>query len=138
MLPQSSENGVPSDPSESIEGGPAIRKSEKPLRTGKRPSSCKRVGFALGQDGQDRMRRITNALKIYTVSDLSRSEVLRVILEIIEESGLRAGDVVLRKSVEIQPSAPSNLPAAYPDPPDPFSVELWRSLTHRLTEPKDF
>lgn len=137
MIPESPENGAASNPPKPVEDAAMIRKSEKPQRTGKRPSSCKRVGFALGQDGQDRMRRITNALKIYTASDLSRSEVLRVILEIIEESGLRAGDVVLRKSVEIQPSAPSNLPSADPDSPDPFSMELWQTLRYRVTEPKD-
>lgn len=137
MIPESSENGVPSDPHQTTEGGATIGKSGKPLRTGKRPSSCKRVGFALGQDGQDRMRRITNALKIHTAIDLSRSEVLRVILELVEESGLRAGDVVLRKSVEIQTSTHGHPPTAYPDPPDSFSLMLWSTITHRVSEPKD-
>jgi hypothetical protein len=137
MFPESSENGVPSDPPKLIEGVPAIRKSDKPLRTGERPSSCKRVGFALGQDGQDRIRRITNALKIHSARDLSRSEVLRLILEIIEESGLRAGDVALRKSVEIQKSTLGYPPNVYPDPPDSFSAVLWHTLTQRATEPKD-
>lgn len=138
MDPEKPENVIPPAPLEitvqpEVAGKPPGA-SGSPLRSGKRPATSKRVGFALGQEGQDRIRRLTNAMRIYSPVDISRSEMMRIILEFVEETILRAGDEALRGAVQRETLPPNSPSLQFPESPDPVSLQVWLELRHRVSQ----
>jgi hypothetical protein len=60
-----------------------------------RPLSCKRVTFALGQDAQDQSDRLARILSTYVDGGVSRSAVVRGLLQLAESAALRSGDPIV-------------------------------------------
>ena len=61
-----------------------------------RPTTSKRVTFALGAEGQEQADRISRILSTYKKGGVSQSAVVRGLLQLAESTALESGDPAVK------------------------------------------
>lgn len=95
-----------------------------------RPETSMRVTLSLGKDAYERLDRLARALSTYKQGGVSRSAVLRGLLEFAEEAALAVPEqrlLLLNASVNNSVGIPG------PDHrPFPEDVKLWYNLKEKI------
>jgi hypothetical protein len=95
-----------------------------------RPSSSKRVTFALGAEGQDQADRLARILSVGRKGGVSQSAVVRGLLQMAEAAALESGDPVAEavlKSAGVTPARQSGKA-------NPESVRIWNAIRDTILE----
>jgi len=98
--------------------------TEPSRQPNERPLSCKRVTFALGQEAQDQSDRLARILSTHVAGGVSRSAVVRGLLQLAESAALRSGDPIVGAVLSTSQSPKSGLLPGV-EPPDEEFGKLW-------------
>ena len=95
-----------------------------------RPSSSKRVTFALGADGQDQADRLARILSVGRKGGVSQSAVVRGLLQLAESAALESGDPVAQAVFKSEGSAPARRTSIA----NPESGKIWNAIRATIFE----
>ncbi|GAA5127209.1 hypothetical protein JIN84_08990 [Luteolibacter yonseiensis] len=111
---------------------------DKPANSrNERPETSMRVTLSLGKDAYDRLDRLSRALSTYVPGGVSRSAVLRGLLEFAEEAALSVAEtrlLMLNASINNPVGIPSPdfKPSADNRQPLVEEVKLWFDLKEKI------